>query len=66
MLNIENMMEYKLFFGSVKYSSKDDILFGKVEFKKDLISYEGKSIDEIKKSFHEAVDNYIKDNLSLT
>lgn len=66
MLNIENLMEYKLFFGSVKYSSEDDILFGKIEFIKDLISYEGKSIDEIRKSFHESVDDYIKDNLALT
>ncbi len=53
-------LKYKGYSGSVEYSPEDDCLFGKVlGLKGTLISYEGQSIEEIKKDFEEAVDAYL-------
>ena len=55
-----NTIEHKGYYGSVDYSAEDDILFGSVIDVRGLISYEGKSIDELKADFEEAVDNYLE------
>lgn len=55
---MKNMMEYQGYFGSVNYSDKDELFYGKVEFIKSLISYEGDNVESLKASFHEAVDDY--------
>src|SRR6187549_3889869 len=52
-------MEYGEFIGSVHYSAKDDLLFGKIEGISDLVTFEGASVKELRKSFKEAVDDYI-------
>ncbi len=52
-------MEYGEFIGSVHYSVKDDLLFGKIEGISDLVTFEGTSVKELRKSFKEAVEDYI-------
>ena len=52
-------IEYEEFIGSVHYSAKDDLLFGKIEGITDLVTFEGASVKELRKSFKEAVDDYI-------
>ena len=52
-------MEYGEFVGSVHYSAKDDVLFGKIEGINDLITFEGGSVKELRKAFKEAVDDYV-------
>mgnify|MGYP003531618362 FL=1 len=44
-------MEYGEFIGSVHYSAKDDVLFGKIEGINDLITFEGGSVKELRKAF---------------
>ena len=56
---MNNLMEYKGYYGSVEYSDKDDILFGKVLGINSLISYEGDSIKTLKSDFKNAVDDYL-------
>lgn len=53
-------MTYKDFIGVVHFSSEDDMFFGKIEGINDLVTFEGKSVAELKKNFHEAVDDYIE------
>lgn len=53
-------MEYKGYFGTVEYSESDNILFGKVIGIGSLISYEGRSIDELRGDFESAVDDYLE------
>lgn len=53
-------MYYKEFCGTIFYSEEDCIYYGKVLFIKDLVSYEGVTPEELKKSFESAVDEYIK------
>ena len=55
-----NIIEHKGYYGSVDYSAEDNILFGSVIGVRGLISYEGRSIDELKADFEEAVDSYLE------
>lgn len=56
---MKNLMQYKCFNGSVEYSEEDKCLFGKIIGISDLISYEGQSLIDLEKDFHESVDDYI-------
>lgn len=58
---MKNILEYNGIQGSVEYSPEDDCLFGKVLLIDDLILYEGQSIDELKKDFRSAVDEYLEE-----
>ena len=49
---------YEDIIGSVHFSSADDIFFGKLEGVNDLVTFEGSSVRELKKSFIEAVKDY--------
>ena len=44
---MNNTMEYKGYIGSVEFSSKDIILYGKVQGIRALISYEGSTAKEL-------------------
>ena len=57
---MKDMIEYKGYYGSVHYSSEDDILYGKLEGIRGLINYEATTIKELKESFQEAVDDYLE------
>lgn len=54
-------LKYKGYSGNVEYSQEDECLFGKViGMNKDLISYEGKTVDEIKADFEAGIDLYLE------
>jgi len=55
----DNMLKYKDFYGSVEYSAADECFFGKIIGTGDLVTFEGKSVDELKKAFTEAVNDYL-------
>jgi predicted HicB family RNase H-like nuclease len=50
---------YKGYVGSVKYSSEDEVFWGKVEHINDLITFESDNAHELKRAFSEAVDDYL-------
>ena len=54
-----NTMTYKGYLGSVSYSEKDQVFFGKVEGINGLVNFEGESVKELTNAFHEAVDDYL-------
>jgi predicted HicB family RNase H-like nuclease len=56
---MKDMLRYKGYYGSIHFDENDLILYGKVEFIKALINYEGESAAEIKKAFEEAIDDYL-------
>jgi len=56
---MKNTMEYKGYTGSVEYSDEDGIFFGKVQFIRALISYEGSNAEELRKDFRDGVDDYL-------
>lgn len=54
-----NTMTYKGYLGSVAYSEKDQVFFGKIEGINGLVNFEGESVKELTDAFHEAVDDYL-------
>ena len=56
---MKNLMEYKDYYAKIEYSSENDIFVGSIIGIDDSITFDGKSISELKKSFHEAVDDYL-------
>lgn len=57
---MNNVMEYKGYYGSVEYSAEDNVLFGQVIGIDSLVSYEGNSVDELRSDFEGAVDDYLE------
>jgi predicted HicB family RNase H-like nuclease len=53
------MLEYEGYFGSVEYSDEDKVLHGRLEFIRDLVTYEGTDAKGLKRAFHQAVDDYL-------
>ncbi len=54
-----NTLTYKGYIGSVAFSEKDNVFFGKVEGIDGLVNFEGESVKELTGAFHEAVDDYL-------
>lgn len=54
-----NTMKYKGYTGSVEFSAKDGVFYGKVQGISSLISYEGATMSELEADFHESVDHYL-------
>lgn len=57
---MKDMMTHKGYIGSVRYSEDDEVFYGKLEGVDALVTYEGQSVKELKKAFHEAVDDYVE------
>lgn len=56
---MKSLMQYKGYHGSVEYTDEDGALFGKVQFVRALISYEGKDVRALRADFVAAVDDYL-------
>ena len=57
---MKRTMEYKGYSGSVEFSDEDNIFFGRIIGINDRILFDGDSVLKLRKSFHEAVDDYIE------
>lgn len=57
---MKDVLTYKDFIGSVHFSAEEKVFFGKIEGINDLILFEGQSVSELIKAFHEAVNDYIE------
>jgi predicted HicB family RNase H-like nuclease len=57
---MKNMMRYKDYYGSVNFNDDDNVFYGRIEFIKALISYEGTDVTSLRKAFQEAVDDYLQ------
>ena len=53
------MLEYRGYLGSVQYSDEDEVFHGRLEFIRDLVTYEGTDARGLKQAFHTAVDDYL-------
>jgi len=59
-MKIKNYFEYKGYLGSAEIDTENNVLFGKLLFISDLISYQGTSTKSLRHSFEEAVDSYLE------
>ena len=54
------LLKYKGYTGSVDYSEEDNCLYGKVlGMSKDMITYEGQDVNELRRDFEGAIDDYL-------
>lgn len=56
---MKDFLTYKDYIGSVHFNAEDEVFFGKIEGIDDLVSFEGFSVVELKKSFVDAVEDYV-------
>ncbi|TGK31118.1 type II toxin-antitoxin system HicB family antitoxin [Leptospira gomenensis] len=56
---MKDIIEYNGFLGSVHFDADDEVFFGRIEGIEDLVSFEGKSVKQLKKAFQESVDDYL-------
>jgi predicted HicB family RNase H-like nuclease len=54
-------MKYKNYEAVIRFDEGDQILHGRVLNVRDVISFHGKSIKEVRQAFEEAVDDYLAD-----
>ncbi len=57
---MSNLLEYKGYYGSIQCDVESKVIFGKLEWINDLITFEADSMAEIVHSFEESVDDYIE------
>jgi predicted HicB family RNase H-like nuclease len=57
---MNDLLQYKGYFGSVQFSAEDEVFYGKIIGIEDLVNFEGSSVKELKKSFHEAIEDYLE------
>ena len=57
---MNDTLTYKQFIGSVHFSDRDKAFFGKIEGINDLVTFEGRSVEELTTAFDEAVEDYLE------
>ena len=57
---MKDTLKHNDFIGSVHFSTEDEIFYGKLMGIDDLVTFEGSSVQELKKSFIEAVSDYLE------
>lgn len=53
------MLQYKGYHGKVEYDEEAGIFHGEVLDLRDIITFQGRSVDEINQAFKDAIDNYL-------
>jgi predicted HicB family RNase H-like nuclease len=56
---MNDILQYKGYYASLHFSSEDDVFYGKILGIDDLVNFEGASVKDLRKAFHEAVDDYL-------
>jgi predicted HicB family RNase H-like nuclease len=58
---MNDTLTYKGFIGSVHFSADDGVFFGKLEGINDLITFEGKTVNDLTNAFYYVIEEHIKD-----
>lgn len=53
-------MKYKGYIGQVEYDDKAKLFHGEVVGLKDIITFQGTSVDELEQAFHDSIDDYLE------
>lgn len=54
------MMEYKGYIGHVEFDDEAEIFHGEVINTRDVITFQGKTVNEIKQAFRDSVEDYLE------
>ena len=53
-------MEYKGYFTKVEFDDEANIFHGEVINLRDVVTFQGETVDELRKAFHDSVDDYLE------
>ncbi|MEO5914730.1 MAG: type II toxin-antitoxin system HicB family antitoxin [Luteolibacter sp.] len=53
------MMIYKGYSGNVRFDDEAEIFHGEVLGVRDVVTFQGRSVEELKTAFHESIDDYL-------
>lgn len=53
------MMHYKGYFGNVTFDAENDLFHGEVVGIRDVVTFQGKSVAELRKALRDSVDDYL-------
>lgn len=56
---MDNILKYKDFISTVRYSEEDNAFIGRIEGIDSIVSFEGQSVEELKSAFRDAVESYL-------
>jgi len=56
---MKNAMSYKGYTARIEFDALDRIFFGRLAGIRDIITFHGKTVDELEIAFKEAVDDYL-------
>ena len=54
------MMTYKGYTGAVQFDAEAAIFHGEVTGLRDVVTFQGKSVDELKAAFEDSIDDYLE------
>ena len=57
---MNSMLEYKGYHATIEYDAEDEIFVGEVFGITDWLNFHGNSIDELKNTFSQCIDNYLE------
>lgn len=57
---MKDMLTHKGYHGSIHYNARERVFYGKVEFIRALVSYEGRDADSLEAAFVDAVEDYLE------
>jgi predicted HicB family RNase H-like nuclease len=55
-----NEMSYQNYTAKVEYDPEDKIFIGHILGIRDIVSFHGRTVEELESAFHEAVEHYIE------
>lgn len=55
-----NVMEYKGYVGKIEYDNEAGIFHGEVINLRDVITFQGESVDELRQSLEDSVEDYLE------
>jgi predicted HicB family RNase H-like nuclease len=53
------MLKYKGYVAAIEFDNEADIFHGEVINMSDIVTFQGRSIDELRRTFKESVDEYL-------
>jgi predicted HicB family RNase H-like nuclease len=59
------MMEYKGYFAKVEFDDEADIFHGEVINLRDVVTFQGQTVDELHKAFRDSIDDYLHKTIAL-
>ena len=57
---MNDILKYKDYISTIHFSTEDEVFHGKVTGINDLVTFEGRSVSELKKAFKEAIEDYLE------